>query len=371
MQHPDEGTIHSWLDGALLVEEAARVESHVTECLQCATAVAEARGFIAASSRILTALDDVPRGVVPVAPARKRDLRVFWRAAAAMLVVAGGSLAVLRETGQDARVTGSAKEAVPFESKTLSATKDAPVAEGIGVAAPQSDTGPSSQRQAAPPTARAGKAAASAERDLSVGTLSGRVSGTAGGATGQAVVADAAAPTNAVVQLSANTASESSEVAPLKVLRVERTIGGRRTIYEVAPTQTVTLTEPELLLLSGVVTTGVATVQERQSRASGARSAEPMRAAAAAAPQPVAPLTDSRRAADSVTLSREAAPIAKTLAPRAQAGAAFIAPVNTISWTEAATGKTLTLSGNLPVERLQEIRRQIERERAASSKKDP
>ncbi|HEX7596331.1 MAG TPA: zf-HC2 domain-containing protein, partial [Gemmatimonadaceae bacterium] len=69
MQHLDEGTIHSWLDGALGPEEAAQVEAHVKECSQCAAAVAEARGFIAASSRILTALDNAPHGVIPaVAP---------------------------------------------------------------------------------------------------------------------------------------------------------------------------------------------------------------------------------------------------------------------------------------------------------------
>jgi anti-sigma factor RsiW len=58
MQHPDEGTIHSWLDGALSADETARVEAHVKDCPECAAAVAEARGFIAASSRILTALDN-------------------------------------------------------------------------------------------------------------------------------------------------------------------------------------------------------------------------------------------------------------------------------------------------------------------------
>jgi anti-sigma factor RsiW len=31
MQHPDEGTIHAWLDGALSPEEAARVEAHANE----------------------------------------------------------------------------------------------------------------------------------------------------------------------------------------------------------------------------------------------------------------------------------------------------------------------------------------------------
>ena len=59
MEHIDEGTIHAWLDDALAAAEAARVEQHVRECAECAAAVAEARGLIAASIRILSALDDV------------------------------------------------------------------------------------------------------------------------------------------------------------------------------------------------------------------------------------------------------------------------------------------------------------------------
>ena len=65
MQHLDEGTIHAWLDGQLPRDEAQQVEAHVAECRECADAVAEARGLIAASSRILTALDSVPGEVVP------------------------------------------------------------------------------------------------------------------------------------------------------------------------------------------------------------------------------------------------------------------------------------------------------------------
>ena len=65
MQHLDEGTIHAWLDGQLPRDEAHQVEAHVAECRECADAVAEARGLIAASSRILTALDGVPGEVVP------------------------------------------------------------------------------------------------------------------------------------------------------------------------------------------------------------------------------------------------------------------------------------------------------------------
>lgn len=67
MEHIDEGTIHAWLDGVLSADEGARLEGHVASCAACAAAVAEARGLIAASSRILSALDDVPGGVIPVA----------------------------------------------------------------------------------------------------------------------------------------------------------------------------------------------------------------------------------------------------------------------------------------------------------------
>lgn len=65
MEHIDEGTIHAWLDEALPPDEGARVDQHVRACAECAAAVAEARGLIAASTRILSALDDVPRDVVP------------------------------------------------------------------------------------------------------------------------------------------------------------------------------------------------------------------------------------------------------------------------------------------------------------------
>lgn len=78
MNHIDEGTIHAWLDGALDASRSREIEAHVAQCQPCAAAVAEARGLVAASSRILSALDDVPSGIVPkraVAPRRQ------WRAA--------------------------------------------------------------------------------------------------------------------------------------------------------------------------------------------------------------------------------------------------------------------------------------------------
>ncbi len=56
--HLDEGTVHAWLDGELRASVSAEIVQHVDECGECAALVAEARGLMAASSRILSALDD-------------------------------------------------------------------------------------------------------------------------------------------------------------------------------------------------------------------------------------------------------------------------------------------------------------------------
>src|SRR4051794_13562601 len=114
--HLDEGTIHAWLDGALDAEEAARIDRHAAECAACAAAVAEARGLVAGASRILTALDSVPGGIVPKAasPAttRARRTRSLWTslhltparaAAAAVVVIAAGTALGLRSAPKAAR----------------------------------------------------------------------------------------------------------------------------------------------------------------------------------------------------------------------------------------------------------------------------
>jgi hypothetical protein len=114
--HLEEGTIHAWLDGALDAEEAARIDRHAAECAACAAAVAEARGLVAGASRILTALDSVPGGIVPKAasPAttRARRTRSLWTslhltparaAAAAVVVIAAGTALVLRSAPNAAR----------------------------------------------------------------------------------------------------------------------------------------------------------------------------------------------------------------------------------------------------------------------------
>ena len=137
MQHLDEGTIHAWLDGALAPDESRRVEEHAASCEACAALVAEARGLIAAASRILIALDDVPAGVIPVhaegeaevpdelaalrarkaaegVTRRRPRSRSPWLAAAAIVFVAVGTMTVLRRSTVD--LAGKLDDATPVSS---------------------------------------------------------------------------------------------------------------------------------------------------------------------------------------------------------------------------------------------------------------
>jgi hypothetical protein len=100
MSHPDEGLIHAWLDGELDPAEAARVEALVASDADWAAAAAEARGLIAASARIVGALDRVPANVIPnAAPAATRPTsrRWVWQAAAVLALMAGSAVMLERQ----------------------------------------------------------------------------------------------------------------------------------------------------------------------------------------------------------------------------------------------------------------------------------
>jgi Putative zinc-finger len=375
MQHLDEGTIHSWLDGALSADEAARVQAHVAECPQCAAAVAEARGFIAASSRILTALDHVPRGVVPAVSPVKWYNRAAWRAAAAVLVVAVGSLVVVRNT--DRKSAGSPKmiDSVGANRDTVQIVYDSVVAKQDTVqivrASPAATRGrkpqvPASVKpsvQNAPSFGVASSGKPSAEADFSAKSVRGAspqsnvvpreralnegVDALIGGnaaAAPQVAGAVAAAPQSALSpRVSGVTVmgAVASEQPPLKVVGRPRVLGAKVTLYEVAPGDTVTFTEALSIQLNEVVTTGISSA-ELQARRS-------MEKSAAAAPT--------------------RAPTPSPTVPPLQVEA--VNGVTTISWPDAATGNMLKLSGRMSVERLKEIMSRIERERAAAAKKSP
>ncbi|HUQ99762.1 MAG TPA: zf-HC2 domain-containing protein [Gemmatimonadaceae bacterium] len=348
MQHPDEGTIHSWLDGALPPEEATRLEAHVAECPECASAVAEARGFIAASSRILTKLDDVPSGVVPVArPVRRRNFAA-WQAAAAVLVVAIGSLVVLRDRGDEKNAVTSQRTAAVETEMSDTATVDKrfnPVQSQAAVVPRNTSAPPAvANTMPAPPRDERG-----ANRPATTGSA----------AEVAQTNAVAAAPTAPAPPFAADARAEQ----PLRLVKEERVIGGTRTLYAVTPGDTVTLFEPVASQLQGGVAADAAVPMERSGAlpqgvnelstkvSSVVADSAAVMGRISSAPQ--------RRAAKSAAAAPTPAPAPP---PTVQAR-----PVREITWIDRTSGRVLTLSGRLSVDQLEEVKRRIERERATAA----
>ena len=154
-EHLDEGMIHAWLDGALPPDGSARVESAAESCAECAARVAEARGLIAASSRILSSLDAVPAGVIPGSNAdvdqlaalrarRRATSRRWWQdrrvaVAASLVFVAGVSSLMLRSNG--------GKSTQASSQLTAESIPSTPVLEPAPAPAPTS-TAPAAAREA-------------------------------------------------------------------------------------------------------------------------------------------------------------------------------------------------------------------------------
>ena len=386
MQHLDEGMIHSWLDGALAPDEAAQVEAHVAECPQCAAAVAEARGFIAASSRILTALDNAPRGVIPVAAPKRRVDPIVWRVAATLLVVAAGTLAVFRNGGREATTSSASFDTTATTTQAVAPTvsdgdvtprttaEPAPPITILGnpsrntaIAGAQPTaklTEKSVERRratdavgdtkqtlaAAPPSVGdLGKARAAAPQpnmptreNAAAGQVSGVVAGQISPSPGY-VNAEPAPPRILLRGNSSLLAASDSvtPVTPLKIVGTRRQIGARVTLYEVAPNDTVTLTEFMSVQLEAVVTTGMATLPQegRAAKSSAAAAPQQQRADAAVAIPAPAPVTGIETANG----------------------------VTTITWKDATSGSVLKLSGRIPATQLQLIKFRIEQERAAAA----
>ena len=403
MQHPDEGTIHSWLDGALSAEEAARVEAHVKECPECAAAVAEARGFIAASSRILTALDNAPRGVIPAAAPKKRIDPIVWRIAATLLVVAGGTFVVLRNEGREAPihaindnvgVSGAVTAAVPAasDSSMTNASSGGNKTEATRLRAkaaapikppgnpPRAEAGGNAQNDfsgkalakmgatdmsianenpaaTAAPSVAAPAAAPPSQAKPPValpGRLTPRSANTAD-AGASALRALTPAPAGSVAALDA-----ASERQTLKIVGTGRQIGARTTLYEVAPGDTVTLTEIVSVQLDGIVVTGASTTRTAdQSAGVSAGSGHEERRCA-----------HSQRARLSGCVAIGVIGLGTNRSVRENVQVSN--GVTTISWTDPVTRNMMKLSGRMSPVRLQQVKTKIEQERAAeAAKKKP
>ena len=146
----------------------------------------------------------------------------------------------------------------------------------------------------------------------------------------------------------------------LKEVGHPRKLGAKVTLYEVAPGDTVTLTEAIPLDLSEVIVTG-ATTAAVATQATGKAAAAPSRTRVDAA------VTTSTADAQRAAGVSSPAPVASAPAPTSQMG--MVNSLRTITWADPATGHTLALTGRMPEARLQQIKIRIERERAAAAAK--
>jgi hypothetical protein len=268
MQHLDEGIIHAWIDGELPPDEAARVEAHAASCASCGAMVAEARGLVAASSRIVSALDSLPRaqrgvsnGMLPAFGARKTPRR--WMTAkvtsaiAATLVIAAGTVMTVRgrvEPPVPAPKAGSpASPMAAAKHDTQLGSVAAPTAMPAPLARPVSPT--TAQPMATARIDRVAKVAAALQTDRAQSPLSllstGRVAGAVAGAGGAGAVAEAKAAPRRNADFGRNLASvvtlglqrsfvgcyevnESTDVLPKRfALRTDSARAGVDGLYEV------------------------------------------------------------------------------------------------------------------------------------------
>ncbi|CAN5819019.1 hypothetical protein BH11GEM1_BH11GEM1_02550 [soil metagenome] len=213
--HPDEGTIHAWLDGALDAEQGARLHAHVAGCEACAERVAEARGLVAGASRVVTLLDEpLPQAILPASTRTAGTDMSAWRlmrvtparaAIAAVLVVAVGITLTRSRVSVDRREfpAASAVSGAAPQDSVLSdavarrlAAEDAPrtvaAAPGVSVPAPDVERPNAAAVTMGATEARvlAGRASMNAQRD-SAGVRADRTKAGVGQLAAGAAIADA------------------------------------------------------------------------------------------------------------------------------------------------------------------------------------
>jgi putative zinc finger protein len=333
MQHPDEGMIHTWLDGELSAEDAAALEAHVAECAPCAVAVAEARGLIAGSSRIVSFLDSVPAGVIPEARPAHRSWysTTQFRAAAAFLLVAGSSLLVVRrnETKADKLMAVAAPPAVATDAMSAAAAAPAPFSGKTAVAG---QTAVPKKNPASPGVAGslngpvAGKNAPVAgknapvedSRTESILNRASAIAGVAGSATPSKVAASMPAIQDSGARAASTIAGLAAETA-LKLIRTDSLRGVTNTVFEMTNGIQLIMTERDPLAFSTGAT---------QSTSGRELSVSP-KVATSAAPALPRPL-----AKDEVKFS----------------------DYRTITWVDAATGRRYSLTGPLPPDQLEKFK---------------
>jgi putative zinc finger protein len=261
MQHPDEGTIHAWIDGELPADDAAALEAHLGECAECSALAAEARGLVAASSRIVSALDIIPGDVIPKTAPRRRPwyASTQLRAAAAVVIVAGASLLVVKngevkkmERAVDTRSTASAPATGAAEpEQDEAAVMNAPSSD-VAQAPPKATAKQLSKKESeaksegdlrdesARDAEVAAVAQAPAPSPVANSALFGKVAG-ARTAASDSLQRRRFGSTTSLDQVVVTGVAASS--APMELKKVRSDSAGNVTVYEVLPGAEVTLTD--------------------------------------------------------------------------------------------------------------------------------
>ena len=329
MQHPDEGTIHAWIDGELTAEESASLEAHLNECAECSALVAEARGLVAASSRIVSALDIIPGNVIPKAAPRRRPwyASTQLRAAAAVVIVAGASMLVMRDRGttQMSRVMDSAApRAVQIVPPAAEPEAPRPVAPSVPAPVSTQSSGGTAGKNPAKK-----KTDVKQEMDARDEAANVAAAPQASERILNAPMALATKPIDSVARRRFNPTEQLDQVvvtgvatasaAPelLKTLRADS--AGTMTVYEASPGVEVTLMDMGPRMAT-------------QLRASGAAQSKERQAAAPAAPPPL-------------------------VSDRSKVGT-----VNSISWIDRR-GHQMTLTGPLSIDALEALRKRLPADR--------
>ena len=342
MQHPDEGTIHAWIDGELSQDDATALEAHLAECAECSASAAEARGLVAASSRIVSALDIIPGGVIPAARAKRSPwyMSTQLRAAAAIAIVAGASMLVMRdrkEATMDSVLSATAPAPAAVESDRPAAPSETPATSAANTPADAGQELKKEKTEAAPRQRLERQSAAKiAETPSSPGTAGSAATApapTAPAPTAQAMAAPIAAP---LPPAPARAAADEARSA--KIGAAERDSAQRRSN----------------IMLSDVVVTGAAAgvpaLKELRTDSSSNRvrltfyQVSPGLEVTLSDMEP-SPLLKSERARGNVSTP----PMTSRVAADAQS-------TKSISWIDKR-GHSMTLSGPVSKEQLERIRK--------------
>jgi hypothetical protein len=344
MQHPDEGTIHAWLDGALSTDESAALDTHVASCSECAAAVAEARGLIAASSRIVSALDIVPGGVIP---ARKPAVRPWYlstqlRAAAAVIFIAGTSFVLFRSRGDQPLSSVSQRVMMDQAAQAVAEPESDAATQQANSPEPAAATGAAANavaaKTASPPERKAENARA---RTGGAGTTAAVATEAAQGAADVALPPAAPAPAPAAMTDPAPPAATISDTADFSGQSV--------------------LASP--IIVTGV-TTGDLSSDLRILSVDSSTSTRVTRYRIASGAEltliDMAPVAEKAVASRRFDAARSAAssPQLRQAAPQEASGA----PVQSVSWTDPRTQRTYTLSGRVSKETLEVVKSRIQQQ---------